>query len=218
MKKARFLILTAVLFCFQSASYAQNYDNNKSSDIHEVNAEASDQLRPGMKLMKVGGINMLVPEGTKFYKQGAQVKMEQAGEYSARRFKEMDERLSKTDERIMKVEMANEDAARISREIDERLKKTEVASEDVARRFKEIDESFSKFSKIDERIMKVEMANEDAARISREIDERLKNTEVASADAARISHKMSARITKMEKKDSGMSKKIQELITHIDKK
>ncbi|MBU0895988.1 MAG: hypothetical protein KJ584_05265 [Candidatus Omnitrophica bacterium] len=149
MKKARFLILTAVLFCFQSASYAQNYDNNKSSDIHEVNAEASDQLRPGMKLMKVGGINMLVPEGTKFYKQGAQVKMEQAGEYSARRFKEMDERLSKTDERIMKVEMANEDAARISREIDERLKKTEVANADAARVSHEVSARITKMEKKD---------------------------------------------------------------------
>lgn len=132
MKKARFLILTVVLFCFQPASYAQNNDN-KSSDILEVNAGASDQMRPGMKIMKVGGINMMVPEGTKFYKQGAQVKMEEASEYSARRFKEMDERLSKIDDRIMKVENANEDAARISREIDARLKKTEVANEDAAR-------------------------------------------------------------------------------------
>ena len=213
MKKARFLILAVVLFCFQPVAYAQNNDNNKSSDIYEVDTGASDQIRPGMKLMKVGGINMMVPEGTKFYKQGAQVKMEEASEYSARRFKEMGERLSKIDDRITKVEKANEEAALISREIDERLKKTEMASEDAALRFKEMGE---RLSRIDDSIMKAEKANEDAALISREIDARLKKTEVASEDAARASNEMSARLTDIEKKERGMNKKIKELFARTE--
>ena len=57
-----------------------------------------------MEIKKIGGINMVVPVGTKFYMEGAQVKMEEAPEYSARRFKEMDDRFIKMEEREQKME------------------------------------------------------------------------------------------------------------------
>ena len=100
------LIFMAFFFNFQSLSVAQEYENDskKQDDVHRENPESLNNPLPGMEIRKIGGINMMVPEGTQFYMQGAQLKMEEASEYSARRFKEMDERFRKMEERQLKLE------------------------------------------------------------------------------------------------------------------
>ena len=105
MKISCFFILTAAICCFQPVSYAQEYkDDDKTGDVQEVTPEDANTLRPGMEMRKVGGINMVVPEGVQFYRQGAQVKMEEAPEYSARRFKETDERLKNIEDKQDKAD------------------------------------------------------------------------------------------------------------------
>ena len=96
----------AFFFNFQSLSVAQEYENDskKQDDVHRENPESIGTPPPGMEIRKIGGINMMVPEGTQFYTQGSQLKMEEASEYSARRFKEMDERFQKMEEKQRKLE------------------------------------------------------------------------------------------------------------------
>ncbi len=101
------IFFVSAFFLFCAAAYAQDYENSdsdKKKDVHMVNPDNAAELQPGMELMKIGGINMVVPKGTQFYKEGAQVKMEEAGEYSARRFKEMDDRLQKIEAKQRKME------------------------------------------------------------------------------------------------------------------
>lgn len=98
-------ILILFLLLLPGISYAQDYEaDNKKGDIEEITPETVNKLRPGMELRKIGGINMVVPEGTQVYKQGAMLIMEEDGDYSARRFKIMDERFNKLDERLQKIE------------------------------------------------------------------------------------------------------------------
>ncbi len=105
LKKTAAYAFAASLFLFLSALYAQDYnDNKKPQDTHEMTPENINEVRPGMELRKVGGINMIVPEGTQFYMEGSQLKMEEAGEYAARRFRQVDERLKAMEEREKKLE------------------------------------------------------------------------------------------------------------------
>ncbi|MDO8525575.1 MAG: hypothetical protein Q7S07_03705 [Candidatus Omnitrophota bacterium] len=93
------------LFLYYSAAFAQDpVDSKKPKNIHEVTPENANRLRPGMEIRNIGGINMVVPEGTQYYTEGSQLKMEEAGEYAARRFKDSDERFKKLEDRIRKME------------------------------------------------------------------------------------------------------------------
>ena len=117
LKKYFLAILIMVLFLFQGASYAQSDDTgsgtqeitteeqtDKDKEAEKIRNETRAGMRPGLEVKKIGGLNMLVPEGTKFYKEGAQIKMEEEDAYSARRFKEMDTRLQKAENRISSLE------------------------------------------------------------------------------------------------------------------
>ena len=110
-KRCLLLIFAISLFSFPYISYAQDggYDTadsekEESKDIAKIRKESFSQVRPGMQVKKIAGLNMLVPEGTQFYKQGAQVRMEEDGDYSARRFQEMDVRLQKTEKKVRMLE------------------------------------------------------------------------------------------------------------------
>ena len=48
---------------------------------------------PGMEVKNVGGINVIVPQGTRVHKEGSQIVYEDLGEYLGRRFYELTERL-----------------------------------------------------------------------------------------------------------------------------
>ena len=56
-------------------------------------------VRPGMELKRVGGINLVIPEGAKVYQEGSHLAMEEPEEYAARRFKEMDARITAIENR-----------------------------------------------------------------------------------------------------------------------
>ncbi len=87
------------------ASFAQsNGDYKKLKDTRELTPKNANQLRPGMELRSIGGINMVVPEGTQYYTEGSQVKMEEASEYAARRFKDADERFKSLEDRVSNME------------------------------------------------------------------------------------------------------------------
>ncbi len=98
--KITLFILLASFACFRPASLAQDYtDSENKADTEDVTPETVNKLRPGMELRKIGGINMIVPEGAKVYKQGAMLIMEEDGDYSARRFKDMNDRFFKLEEK-----------------------------------------------------------------------------------------------------------------------
>ncbi|MDD5428339.1 MAG: hypothetical protein PHI58_03765 [Candidatus Omnitrophica bacterium] len=113
LKKAAVGGAAIALFFLQNAICAQtDYDKN-GKDVHKMTPENINEVRPGMEVKKIGGINMVVPEGTQFYMEGSQVKMEEAGEYAARRFKSMTEnfkaledKVTKLEERVLKLEKA----------------------------------------------------------------------------------------------------------------
>jgi len=118
MKKIFPLILFASLLSFQPVSYAE--DEYKKADsvrdnLEEVALEEGIQVPPGMELRKIGGINMVVPNGLKVYKDGPVFRMEEDGGYSARRFKETDERFNKLEEAQKKLE---EDIAQLRKAIE----------------------------------------------------------------------------------------------------
>lgn len=108
MRKTAILILLASFAWLQSASFAQDYkDSENTADTEDVTPETINKLRPGMELRKIGGINMIVPEGAKIYKQGAMLIMEDDGDYSARRFKDMNNRFFRLEERTKVLEEKN---------------------------------------------------------------------------------------------------------------
>ena len=48
-------------------------------------------LSPGMEVKNVGGINVIVPQGTRVHKEGSQIVYEDLGEYLGRRFHELEQ-------------------------------------------------------------------------------------------------------------------------------
>jgi len=64
----------------------------------EENKEKEITLRPGMELKKIGGINMIVPEGTEIYEENGQFRVEGVEEYAARRFRKTEERMAELEE------------------------------------------------------------------------------------------------------------------------
>jgi len=98
------IILSSILF-LQTPSYAQDYDKPSSDkDTENITSETVNKLRPGMELRKIGGINMVVPKGTQIYKEGSLIRMEEDGDYTARRLEEVDSRFNKLEGRQKKLE------------------------------------------------------------------------------------------------------------------
>ncbi|MFA5143419.1 MAG: hypothetical protein WC522_04540 [Candidatus Omnitrophota bacterium] len=84
-------------------------ENQDVKEAEAITRESISRVRPGMEVKKIGGLNLMVPEGTKFYREGAQIRMEEEGEYSARRFKEMDARLQKVENKVRGIETGMEE-------------------------------------------------------------------------------------------------------------
>ena len=105
MKKICCFISVVFLLLLRSVSYAQDYeDNSIKKDLRKITPESANQVPIGMEIRRIGGINMVVPIGTQFYKEGSQLKMEEASEYSARRFWEVTERVNKLEEKARALE------------------------------------------------------------------------------------------------------------------
>lgn len=52
-------------------------------------------LAPGMEVIKIGGANVLVPEGTKVTKKGGLIILESTSEYTGRKVLEIEERIER---------------------------------------------------------------------------------------------------------------------------
>jgi len=74
----------------------------------------------GMEKTQVGGVEMLVPKGLKFYKKGDLITLETMNEYVARKISEMDERLTeietKEEELNKKIERIDETLTAIQKQ------------------------------------------------------------------------------------------------------
>lgn len=94
------MLVISILAFFVSTALAQNeeqkdYNNNTANG--DENRTNGMTIRPGMELKKIGGLNLIVPEGTQIYRNGAQLIMEEADDYTARNLKEMKSRLDKVE-------------------------------------------------------------------------------------------------------------------------
>lgn len=78
-----------------SPGYKYGYKEGYQYGYKEYDVDEKITVRPGMELRKIGGVNMLVPEGAEVYYDKGRYLVEGFGEYAARRFKETDERLSR---------------------------------------------------------------------------------------------------------------------------
>ncbi|MBM3254681.1 MAG: hypothetical protein FJZ08_00020 [Candidatus Omnitrophica bacterium] len=95
------LILISLIFIITFYLSAQAQEDKKE-----------EALPSGMEKMKVGRTTeLVVPVGTKTYKKGDLVVLESAGEYVARRFAEMEERL-------LRIEAREEELAEKIEKID----------------------------------------------------------------------------------------------------
>jgi len=103
MKKIFPVILLVTFLCFQGPSYAVD-ELTKKEYIEEAALENGVQVPPGMELRRIGGINMIVPQGAKLYKDGPVFRMEDDGGYASRKLKNMDDRFNKLDEQLKKIE------------------------------------------------------------------------------------------------------------------
>jgi len=60
-----------------------------------VSKSTADSSTDGLKVEKIGGVNMLVPEGMRVLKKGSMVTVESRTEYLARKLTEINERFDK---------------------------------------------------------------------------------------------------------------------------
>ena len=132
IKRILLIALIIAPFCLQGRAYSQTDDagyGQQSKDDSNQDTSAGQnlpfsQVRPGMEIKKVGGLNMVVPVGTQFYKEGAQIKMEEDGQYAARRITEMDAHLQKMDEKLIKL---NEVMIKLAEEVEALRKAVETS-------------------------------------------------------------------------------------------
>jgi hypothetical protein len=89
-------IVMLLLTAMASAQMTGYPKFNNSSD----RSENSPTLRPGMQTVKVGDVNLLVPEGSIIYEQGGILTLEGPSEYAARRFKVIELHLREIDKTI----------------------------------------------------------------------------------------------------------------------
>ena len=113
-------IAACLLFSWQLYADDGKYpDKDKLEKYHN-----KGRIAPGMELKKVGDAHVLVPEGSELRREGDLLVVEGAGEYSARKFKDVDERFGEMESELeaLRAEMAG-----IKKEIAD-LKKTRLIS------------------------------------------------------------------------------------------
>ena len=91
--------MAAALFCPVYIARAQmdknEAHNNADDGDNHKSKNAEPVIRPGMELRKVGGLNLIVPEGSEIYKDRGRWVMEEPEAFAARNFKEIKSRLDK---------------------------------------------------------------------------------------------------------------------------
>ncbi|GEM_PF-2612921 len=112
------LFLAVCLVCaFSRCGLAQDYDDSQNTEDsnkpysegkpygegesynegkpYGEGSHASVEVPPGMELVNIGGIRMIIPQGTKVEKKGSLLVMEGVDEFVARNLKEMMAQLEK---------------------------------------------------------------------------------------------------------------------------
>jgi chromosome segregation ATPase len=157
MRRKQILVLIFLVIGIARAVYAQDYTDDTGRDT-------GVKLRPGMEIIRENGVNIVVPEGGRVYKETAGYsRIESATEYSARKFKDMEERLKKIEEkqqaimeRLEEIESAPKELTAELEEIKvqfeevlneqgvlmERIEYSEGAAKDAAGKFEEVEERF----------------------------------------------------------------------------
>jgi hypothetical protein len=113
-----FLVLSASRVCAQESYDSKgvgSYDFYKS---HPITGAASGNQ--GMQAIKVGGMDLMVPEGMRVYKMGGSVITEGLDSYMARRFSELEARLDKMDEALDELKKKTDESLNeLKKEVDE---------------------------------------------------------------------------------------------------
>ncbi len=100
------IILTAVLISLHCPAFSE--PENKTQ---------YEEWPAGMTLKKVGGTNVVVPEGTRVRREGDLRIVEGTGEYAARKFVDIDNRFKKIDSEISELRKETEDIKKILADI-----------------------------------------------------------------------------------------------------
>lgn len=104
MKKIYALFFILAFAFIARTVYAENgkeYRSYEKSALKTYRSGKEDiPLKPGMELRKIGGINLLIPEGAKVYGQNGQYFVETPEEFTARRIKELEGRLETMENKV----------------------------------------------------------------------------------------------------------------------
>jgi hypothetical protein len=130
MRMKEFLIGFGIAFLVLPALSAQGQMYSDSSNSYERNNNTNAVVPEGMEAVRIKGINLLVPKGTKIDLNGAGVLIiEDISQYMGRKFEEIESRLKKAED-------ISQDMGRKFEETDMRLKKIEKKLEEQAKKSK----------------------------------------------------------------------------------
>ncbi|MBN2453477.1 MAG: hypothetical protein JXB40_04370 [Candidatus Omnitrophica bacterium] len=118
---AAFLFYIYPCWCQEESRGTAEYTYSESQTSPKDKESAID-VPVGMELRKIGGMNMIVPEGAQVRKRNSLVVMEEPEEYAARNIFEIKARMNKIEERQKALEKEIEELKEIARA------KSEIAS------------------------------------------------------------------------------------------
>jgi len=123
-KRTLFFLAGCLAVLIPGGGLAQDYgdpqNGGDSGKPYGQGTHAPVEVPPGMELISVGGIRMIVQQGTKIDKKGNLVVMEGVDEFAARNFKEMGARLERIEMSQNELRKAVDD---LKLEISDRRKK-----------------------------------------------------------------------------------------------
>ena len=93
-----------VLLVLPFLSFAQNRDYTVNSNSDEANNNTNAVVPEGMEAVSVGEHNLIIPKGAKLDFIGAQLIVEDIGQYMSRRFEEIDMRLKKIEQKLEELD------------------------------------------------------------------------------------------------------------------
>ncbi|MFH0986376.1 MAG: hypothetical protein V1882_12750 [Candidatus Omnitrophota bacterium] len=100
-KNAVLFLIICLVAILPRTGLAQGYHDPQNEEEmgkpYGKGTHTTVEVPPGMELINVGGIRMVIPQGTKVEKKGSLLVMESADEFAARNFKEMREHLERTE-------------------------------------------------------------------------------------------------------------------------
>ena len=89
-----FIFVFSALFIITPSAYSQYYGKR----------EGKEDISPGMETIIIQNVRYLLPKGTKFRKRAGVITFEGAGEYTARRLWDLEERLQESEKELKRLE------------------------------------------------------------------------------------------------------------------